>query len=248
MKGDNVKKIVIGNLKTTMNFEETNNYLEIINKEFFDSRVIICPTSIYISYFLGNGYQVGLQNTFLEEGGPYTGEVLPSQAISMGIKYTIIGHSERRKHLNEKDKLINKKVIAAIKHNLKVVLCVGETLEEREMLKTDLVLRSQLINALDGLTSEMLDNVIIAYEPVWAIGTNKVASNNDIEQTANYLKMIIKQKYDYDDIRVIYGGSVNHNNIKTLNQIKSISGFLVGGASTNPKKFLTIINEVIAKQ
>ncbi len=242
-----MEKMVVGNLKTTMNFEETSQYLKMINQEIIDKGVVICPTSIYLSFFLNHNYEVGLQNTFIEEGGPYTGEVLPSQASGMGVKYTIIGHSERRKHLNEKDKLINQKVIDAIKVNLKVILCIGETLEEREMLKTDYILKRQLINALNELTPEMLDNVIVAYEPVWAIGTNKVASNKDIEKTTEFIKLIIKEKYQYEKLKVIYGGSVNADNIKELNQIKNLNGFLVGGASTKPSKFLSIINEVIKK-
>jgi triosephosphate isomerase len=242
------QKIVIGNLKTVMNINDVSSYLKTINKEIVNKQVVICPTNIYIPYFLKNGYSVGLQDIFINEDGPYTGEVTPNQAISMGIKYAIIGHSERRTHLNEPDEIINKKVISAVQSNMQVILCVGETLEEKQMLKTDVVLRRQLVNALNGLNIEMLHNVTIAYEPVWAIGTDNVASNKEIERTTNYIKMIVHQNRGYKNMRVIYGGSVNDKNIKELNKIKNISGFLVGGAAADSEKFLTIINEVVVNQ
>ena len=242
------KRIVVGNLKTNMDVEDVSRYLQVINKEVINPEVIICPTSIFIPYFLKQRYSVGLQNIFIDEDGPYTGEITPIQAVSMGIKYTLIGHSERRIHLNETDELINKKIIAAVKNNMYVILCVGETLEEKEMLKTDMVLRRQLVNALNGLTIDMLHNVTIAYEPVWSIGTNVVPGVKDIERTANYIRTIIHQTRGYKNMRVIYGGSVNEKNIKELNQIKNISGFLVGGASNVPSRFLEIINEVVVNQ
>lgn len=242
------KKIVIGNLKTKMDINDISKYLKVINEQVIDKEVVICPTSIYIPYFLKQRYSVGLQNTFVNDEGSYTGEITPKQAVSMGIKYTIIGHSERRIHLDETDELINRKVISAINSNMRVILCVGETLEEKQMLKTDMVLRRQLVNALNGLSIDMLDNVTIAYEPVWAIGTNNVASNKEIERTANYIRMILHQNRGYENMRIIYGGSVNEQNIKELNQIKNISGFLVGGASNDAKKFLKIIEEVVVNQ
>ena len=242
------EKIVVGNLKTKMNVEDVSQYLKVVNKEVISEQVIICPTSIYIPYFLKQRYKVGLQNTFINEEGPYTGEITPSQAASMGIQYTIIGHSERRVYLKEDDEIINKKMISAVNSNMQIILCIGETLEEKQMLKTDMVLRRQLVNALNGLTIDMLHNVTIAYEPVWAIGTNKVASIKEIERTANYIKMIVHQNRGYKNMRVLYGGSVNEQNIKELNQIKNISGFLVGGASNDSEKFLSIINEVVVNQ
>lgn len=242
------KKIVVGNLKTKMDIEDVSRYLQVINKEIINPEVIICPTSIYIPYFLKQRYQVGLQNIYIDEGGPYTGEITPTQAVSMGIKYTIVGHSERRIYLHETDELINKKIISAINKNMYVILCIGETKEEKEMLKTDMVLRRQLVNALNGLSIDMLYNVIIAYEPVWSIGTNEILSVNEIEKTTEYIKNVVKQISGYEDIKVLYGGSVNEKNIKELNRINNISGFLVGGASTHAGSFLEIVNEVIVKQ
>ncbi|NLM63290.1 MAG: triose-phosphate isomerase [Mollicutes bacterium] len=241
------KKIVVGNLKSTMNIEDVSKYLQVINKEIASKEVIICPSSIYIPYFLKKNYQVGLQNIFLDEGGPYTGEITPTQAVSLEIRYAIVGHSERRIHLNETDEIINKKIVAAINKNMYVILCIGETLEEKEMLRTDMVIRRQLVNALNGLSIDMLYNVIIAYEPVWAIGTNNIPSIKEIEKTVEYIKNVVKQISGYEDIKVLYGGSVNEHNVKELNKINNISGFLVGGASTKADSFLKIIDEVIQK-
>ncbi len=242
------QKIIVGNLKSYMDINDVSNYLKIINEEVVDKRVIICPSNIYIPYFLKQRYEVGLQNIFINEEGPYTGEITPSQASSIGINYVIIGHSERRLHLNETNNLISKKVLSALKNNMKVILCVGETIEEKQLLKTDQVIRKQLVVALNSLTKDMLDNVIIAYEPVWAIGSNKVADYNDIKQTSKYIKMVVEQITNYSNIKVLYGGSVNETNIKELNKIENIYGFLIGGASTKADVFLKIINEVIAKQ
>lgn len=239
------KKIVVGNLKSEMGFGELKEYLKIINKEVIDKEVIICPSNIYIPYFLNQRYSVGLQNIHVNEGGPYTGEIRPKQALSMGINFTIVGHSERRIHLKETDEMINSKVIDAVRNNMYVILCIGETLEEKQMLKTDVVLRRQLVNGLNGLSNDMLLNVIVAYEPIFAIGTNEVLKSVEIEKTVAYIKSFVKQIKQYDNIKVFYGGSVNENNIVELNKIKNVDGFLVGGASLNPMKFLKIVNEVI---
>lgn len=228
-----------------LNIEEISEYLKVINKEVSSKRVIFCPTSIYIPYFLKHDYSVGIQNTFMHDSGAYTGEVSPKQAALMGINYTILGHSERRIYFKETDTLIAEKVKDAIKNNLGVILCIGETLEEKNLLKTNRILKRQIINSLRDLDKEMLDNIVIAYEPVWSIGSGKVPSNKEIEATTEYIKMIVKESKEYDNIPVLYGGSVNEKNIKELNKIKNLFGFLVGGASTDTNKILPIITEVL---
>lgn len=240
-----MNKIVVANMKMNLTIEEISEYLKVINKEVTSKRVIFCPTSIYIPYFLKHDYSVGIQNTFIHESGAYTGEISPKQAALMGINYTIIGHSERRLYFKETDSLIAEKVKDAVNNNLGVILCIGETLEEKNMLKTNRILKRQLINALRDLEKEMIDNIVIAYEPVWSIGSGKVPSNKEIESIVEYIKMIVKEAMDYDNIPVLYGGSVNEKNIKELNKMKSIVGFLIGGASTDANKMLTIIEEVI---
>ena len=241
-----MKKLVVGNLKMNLDLDQIASYLEIINEEVHSPHVVICPTSIYIPYFLSHDYRVGIQNTFLSDEGAYTGEISPKQADSMGIAYTILGHSERRMYLKETDDFINKKIIAALKNYMRVIVCVGETLEERKMLKTDRVIKREITNALRGLTKEQLDNVVIAYEPIWAIGTNQTPTNKDIEDMINYIKLLVESYFNYPNIKVLYGGSVNEKNITELNKIKNLDGYLVGGASTNPEKFLKIIEVALS--
>lgn len=238
-------KLVVGNMKMNMLTSDIGDYLEKINDKIDNEQVVICPTSIYIPYFLKHNYKVGLQNVFFRSEGAYTGEISPLQAASMGISYVIIGHSERRNYFEENDSTINKKIIEALKYDLKVIFCVGETLEEKNLLKTARVIKRQLINGLRNIEEENLKNIIIAYEPVWAIGTSVTPTNKDISETANYIKGIVHGIYENTNIPVLYGGSVNEQNIKELNKVEEIDGFLVGGASTDPKKFLKIIEVAV---
>ena len=241
-----MSKMVVGNLKMNLNFKQIASYLKKVNPKIDSKNVVICPTSIYIPYFLSNKYKVGIQDTFLTDSGAYTGEVSPLQASSMGVSYTIIGHSERRINLKENDEMINKKVITALNNHMKVIICIGETLEEQKMLKTDKIIKRQLINALKGLNPNMLENVVIAYEPVWAIGTNQTPTNTDIESMVKYIKMLVKNNFNCQDIKVLYGGSVNAKNIYKLNRIRDLDGYLVGGASTKPEEFLKIIEVALS--
>jgi len=242
-----MEKMVIANLKMNMVFNDVKEYLNAINESITSDRVVICPTSIYVPYFLGHKYKVGLQNTYIENKGAYTGEISPLQAKSLGITYVLVGHSERRKILKEDNELVHKKLQAILNNNMTAVLCIGETLEEKNMLKTDTVLKRQLITALNDIDEKKYHNIIIAYEPVWSIGTNLVPTYKEIETTVAYIKNIVSTNFKITNIPVIYGGSVNEKNIKELNQIKNISGVLVGGASLNPQKLLNIIEVVVSQ-
>lgn len=235
-----ISKYVFANLKMNMTTKEVSEYLKIINDKMFISNVVIFPTSIYIPYFLNQNYDVGIQNIFYENNGPYTGEVSPSQARSMGIKYAIVGHSDR-KILGEDETIINKKLKKCLENKIKVILCVGETLEQREMLKTDKVLKKQLLEALRGIEKKDLKNIFIAYEPVWAVGTNELPLNREINDCVEYIKNICKTYLDGIPF-VLYGGSINEKNIKKLNEINNIDGFLIGASSCNIEKFLKIID------
>ncbi|MGE5456387.1 MAG: triose-phosphate isomerase [Ignavibacteriales bacterium] len=237
-------RIVVGNLKMNMMYDETKSYVEALKKEVSGENVVVCPTSIYIPYFLGNNFSLGVQNTSFASEGAYTGELSPKQAYSMGVKYSIIGHSERRIHFKEDDNLINKKVIEAIKNKLTVILCIGESQSEREMHKTEQIIKRQIINDLQGFEADMFDNVIIAYEPIWAIGSNITPTVQDIIGTTKYIKGAVESLFKHSNIRVLYGGSVNEKNIKELNTIEEIDGFLVGGASLDINKFTKIIDAV----
>ena len=239
-------KLVVANLKMNMDYEEVESYLEIVKKEVCSDDVVICPTSIFLPLFLNHDFKVGVQNLFYKSKGAYTGEVSPRQAKSIGVTHAILGHSERRLYFNETDEEIAKKVKEAIKYNLKVILCIGETETERSMLKTSIVLKRQLLNVINNLDADMFPNLIIAYEPIWAIGTGLVPTPDEISKTADYIRGILLSKTRYD-VPILYGGSVDDKNIAMLNEIAEIDGVLVGGASTVPAKFLKII-EVVAQQ
>ena len=228
-----MEKMIIANLKMNLNYDEIKSYVENM-KNTNNKNVIIIPTSIYVPYFLNNGYSVGVQNCYYLDKGAYTGEISPAQIKSMGIDYVLIGHSERRSYFNEDNELLNKKIKEALKSGLKVIYCIGETLEERKSGKTNEVLKEELLVGLKDISEE----VIIAYEPVWAIGTNITPTSIEIEETISYIKSI----YDY---HVLYGGSTNDNNIEELNSIQNVDGFLIGGASLNTEKLNKIIKIVL---
>jgi len=233
-------KLVVANLKMNLTIDEINEY---IFKMQQNKNYVVCPSSIYIPYFLKEDFTVGLQNISEYGMGAYTGEVSVNQATSLGIKYTLIGHSERREYFNESDELINRKLRKAVSNNLISILCIGETLKEKEEGKTFDSIKMQLELDLNEIDSEYFENIIIAYEPVWAIGTGKVPTNLEIKDTVTYIKETIKNKYGFEP-KVLYGGSTNDKNIEELNKIENVDGFLVGGASLIPDKIIKIIETV----
>ncbi len=228
-------KIIIANFKMNLSLEDIKKYIEIVSTADPD-RFVVCPSNIYIPYFLNENYKVGLQNISYASKGAYTGEVSAVQASSMKIDYTIIGHSERRQYFNESIEEISKKIEQATSNNLKVIFCIGETLDQRDSNKTEEILKKQL----ESLMQKKSKDIIIAYEPVWAIGTSLTPSNEDIVNATLFIKKEC-QNYGFDNVEVLYGGSVNLDNIETLNSIKEISGFLIGGASLDPEKMLKIL-------
>lgn len=240
-----MNKYIVANLKMNMTALEVNNYLKVINDKVDSNNVIICPTSIYVPYFLKQNYKVGLQNVFYESKGAYTGEISPLQASSMGIRYVLIGHSERRIHFEESDLVINKKIREALDNHLKVIICIGETEEEKDMLKTDRVLRNQIGYALKNVDKIDYKNIMFAYEPVWSIGTGNIPTIRDITTTICYIRKILLNHYEWPNPLILYGGSVNEKNISALNEIDVLNGFLIGGASNNPERFLEIIERVL---
>lgn len=236
-------KIVAANFKMNMTLDETKDYIIKLNELFSDSRVILFPTSIYIPYFLNNNFSLGVQNISSFNKGAYTGELSPMQVKSIGVEYAIVGHSERRCLYNETDSIINDKIKAGLKNNLKIILCIGETKEEKELNKTEEKLKSQIINAFKDIDN--LSNIIIAYEPIWSIGTSLTPTSDEIRKMTIFIKMVVKSISNID-LPVLYGGSVNETNIAVINEIEQLSGVLVGGASLVPEK-LNIIREVVLK-
>lgn len=236
-----MNKLVVGNMKMNMNDLDITNYLDSINASIYSKDVVICPTSIFIPYFLHNEYNVGIQNIYKKNSGAYTGEVSPRQAASMGVKYAIVGHSERRQIFDEDDFLINEKLIAALNNNITPILCVGETKKEHDYHMTEYKLNHELKRDLKDID---VTKIVIAYEPIWAIGTGVVPTSKEIEKTTKYIKDKVVELSSHK-VRVLYGGSVNENNIADLNKIPNVDGFLVGGASNDANKFINIIKEVL---
>ncbi len=231
--------IIVGNLKMNMSYDEVVTY----ESKIRELDVIICPSYLYLPIFNQGKYHVCAQNVCEYDNGPYTGEVSASQIKSLGVNYVLIGHSERRHVFNESQPTINHKIIQALKNNLKIIYCVGETWDERNNDKSLAVIHNQITSAFDGLTKEEISNIIIGYEPVWAISDgvhpSAVPDNNQIEEVNNYIKKIIRENHQLS-IPVLYGGSVNEKNIDNLLSITSHDGFLVGGASKNIEEFLSI--------
>lgn len=222
-----MEKLIVGNLKNYMDAYDTSMYLKQIDKI---ENVVLCPSNIFIPYFLNKKFEVGIQNIYLNDK-ICTGEINAKQAKSLGVSYVIVGHSERRTNFIETNIVVNYKIKEALKNNLKVILCIGETLEEKQNNKTFEVLEKQLNECLKDISEE----VIIAYEPIWAIGTNVVPSIVEIQTNINKIKEIKNSK-------VLYGGSVNSGNISEI--IKVTDGVLIGKASTDVVEFLKIIEVV----
>ena len=187
---------------------------------------------------------LGAQNLFWESEGAYTGEISAPMLKSVGCEYGIIGHSERRQYFGETDETVNKKIQAAIQADLKPVFCVGETEKEREDEQTFSVLDKQVKKGLEGLVLDQLDTLIIAYEPVWAIGTGKTATDDQAQDVHQFIRSLIKENFGNtlsDSIRILYGGSVKPDNIAGLMSMPDIDGALVGGASLDAESFSKIV-------
>ena len=187
---------------------------------------------------------LGAQNLFWENEGAYTGEISAPMLKSVGCQYCIIGHSERRQYFGETDETVNKRIQAAIRVGLKPVFCVGETEKERESEQTFSVLDKQVKNGLKGLALDQLKTLIIAYEPVWAIGTGKTATDGQAQEVHQFIRSMMKKNFDSalsDSIRILYGGSVKPDNIEGLMSMPDIDGALVGGASLDAESFSQII-------
>lgn len=213
-----------------------------------DVDVVICPPFIALDavskLIAGTSIMLGGQNMYKEEKGAYTGEISPAMLKSVGCDFVIIGHSERREYFQETDALINEKIKLALQNQLSPILCVGEKLEERESGRTKEVVEREIREGLKGLDRGDLDRVIIAYEPIWAIGTGRTATPEEADRIHKYIRTILAEIYDEElarTIRIQYGGSVNPSNIDVLMSRPNIDGALVGGASLNADSFARIV-------
>ena len=245
------KKVIAGNWKMNMLPNETIQFIEELAPlvKDTDNEVILCVPYTDLFYALltaqNTNIKIGAQNMHFEESGAYTGEVSGKMLKSINVEYVIIGHSERRQYFNETDESVNKKVKAAFENGLKPIVCVGETLEQREAGKVEEIITNQTKLALEGLKNEQVENTIIAYEPIWAIGTGKTATKEDANDAIKAIRNKIAEIYGQnvaDRVIIQYGGSVKSSNAKELFSMSDIDGALVGGASLKSEEFSKIVN------
>lgn len=245
------KKIIAGNWKMNMLPNEAINFIKELTPLVKNTKneVIICVPYIDLFYTLlhvqGTNIKVGAQNMHWEEKGAYTGEVSAPMLKSIGVEYVIIGHSERRQYFAETDETVNKKIKSALKYNLKPIVCVGETLEQREEGITENIIANQIKKAFEGISKENLNNIIIAYEPIWAIGTGKTATKEQANETIKQIRNELAKNYgknEAENVIIQYGGSVKPENAKELFEMSDIDGGLIGGASLKAKEFSQIVN------
>lgn len=248
------KKIVAGNWKMNLNFEDgVSLFSEIVNmvkdEVVGNQEVIVCTPFIHLLTVAKlsenvKNVHIGSQNIHQAESGAYTGEVSASQIKSVGVEYVILGHSERRAYFGESDSLLAEKVNAALKHDLKPIFCIGETKEERESVKFFEIIKTQLTDGVFHLSKEEFAKVVLAYEPVWAIGTGLTASPEQAQEVHAFIRETIAKHYDEataEATTILYGGSCNPSNAPTLFSQKDIDGGLIGGASLKSRDFLEIV-------
>jgi len=244
------KQIFAGNWKMYTTKQEAVNLaigiaegLNVKNRE-----IVFFPPAVYVTCVKtaceGTPIKVGVQNMYFEKEGAFTGEISPAMVKDVGAEYVLIGHSERRHIFGETDEMIHKKVVSALAFGLKPMLCVGELLEEREAGKSESTVEKQIIKAFEGLSEDDALKVVIAYEPVWAIGTGKVATPEIAQSMHAFIRKTLQKLYTdkvAEGISVLYGGSVKPDNIEGLYAMPDIDGVLVGGASLKVQSFLDII-------
>ncbi len=245
------KKVIAGNWKMNMDLTGTVNLISGIKNGLdvaSDVQVIVCPpfTSLETAVEMAKDspIKVGAQNMFYEDSGAYTGEISAKMLKSVGCEYVILGHSERRAIFGESNEWINKKIHKALSEELNVIFCVGETLEERESGTMENVLKTQITEGLKNITEEQIKNVIIAYEPVWAIGTGKTATPQQADDAHKFIRNLITELYNAnaaENFTIQYGGSVKPNNAAELLSQPNIDGALVGGAALKADSFIEII-------
>jgi triosephosphate isomerase len=245
------KTIIAGNWKMHFTIKETVEFIEKLKDLIKDSEceVIICPSFVCLEAAKkaasGSKIKIGAQNMHFENEGAYTGEVSPKMLKALDIDYVILGHSERRLYFNESSQFVNRKIKAALENQLKPILCLGESLRDRETNVTNEVVAKKLKVALYGIEKENMQNIVVAYEPLWAIGTGRTATADDANETISFIRNCIAGLYDQETaegISILYGGSVKPATIKEQMTKSDIDGALVGGASLSLEDFSAIIN------
>jgi triosephosphate isomerase len=245
------KPLIVGNWKMNKTVTESialvRDLLELIN-DYDEAEVVICPpfTSLWVVRELVQDTNIGLgaQNIYFQNDGAFTGEISAKMLQNIGCDYVILGHSERREYFQESSQIVAKKVSQAIRFGIKPIICVGERLSERESEKTKEVIKEELEPIFTAINVQFASNIIIAYEPIWAIGTGKSATSHDANETIKYIRTLLEREYNTavsQQIKILYGGSVNGENIKSLMTESDIDGALVGGASLKAESFTKLI-------
>ena len=245
------KKIVAGNWKMNNGLQETELLINELVKETNHSgcEVMIAPSFVSlktsIDFLKDNDIEVVSQNVHQKNDGAYTGEISVKMLSSIGIKTTIIGHSERREYFSETHEILKNKVDTSLENSIKIIFCFGEELKDRKTNNHFTIISNQISESLFHLSSLDWDNIILAYEPVWAIGTGETASSDQVQEMHSFIRSFIAQKYSTElaqKISILYGGSVKPNNAKEIFSMEDVDGGLIGGASLNSKDFFSIVN------
>ena len=247
------KPIIAGNWKMNKTVQEAKDFVNALPTlpDTKEVESVICAPAIQLDALVtlvndgkAQGLQIGAQNAYFEDNGAFTGETSPAALEDLGVKYVVLGHSERREYFGETDEDVNKKALAVFSHNMTPIICVGETLDEREADKAESVVGDQVEAALKGFTEEQVKSTVIAYEPIWAIGTGKSSTSEDANQMCAHVRKVVANAYSQeaaDALRVQYGGSVKPENIKEYMAQSDIDGALVGGASLKVDSFVALL-------
>ncbi len=247
------KTIIAGNWKMYKTLKEGQELVVGLRRDLFqieDVDIIVCPPYTLLAYLADaletSNIAIGGQDVYWQDEGAFTGEISPLMLKDIGCKFVIIGHSERRQYFGETNESVNKKIKAALKHGLTPIVCVGETLSQREAGQTFKVFDDQIANGLKEMTAEEVLKIIIAYEPVWAIGTGKTATAAQAQEAQKYIRDLLRKMYNSevaDTVRIQYGGSVKPENIVELMNQPDVDGALVGGASLKAETFAEIVKK-----
>ena len=244
------KPIIAGNWKMHKTIAEALEFVNEVKDRVNNDKVeaVICAPFTLLKDLKqatkGTNIKIGAQNMHFEEKGAFTGEISPLMLKELDMDYVVIGHSERRQYFNETDETVNKKVLKALEVGIDPILCVGETLEEREAGNTKDVCKVQVEKALENVSKEDLSKVVIAYEPVWAIGTGKTATSEDANDVIAYIREVVANLYGElaNEVRIQYGGSVKPSNVAEIMNQSDIDGALVGGASLEANDYVELVN------
>lgn len=247
------RPIIAGNWKMFKSRDEALQFIYVINQEvpaFTEVESVICASPVLLRCLVkrqGENLRIGAQTMHYEESGAFTGEVSPRLLETTGVSYVILGHSERRAMYNETDDAVNKKTLAALTHDLTPIICVGESLEQREQGITNTIVKDQITKAYQSIDAQQAKKTVVAYEPIWAIGTGKTATPEMANETVKAIRDVLASLYGQtaQDIRILYGGSVNTKNVDELLAQPEIDGALVGGASLDPASFLYLVKAAI---